>query len=213
MVYALKRALRSTPLIHVVRHSRRMYEWLDWYVRGKTGSAPHLVKRRIVREYARRFDTHILVETGTYFGEMIDATKHLFASIYSVELDETLCEKARKRFAKFHHISVICGDSGELLPDILSDIGEPAVFWLDAHYSGGVTAKADLDTPIVQELRSILSHPVVGHIILVDDARCFDGQSDYPTLEQVRELVAQYHPTWSFELCDDIIRIHGEQPN
>jgi hypothetical protein len=50
---------------------------------------------------------------------------------------------------------------------------EPALFWLDGHYSGVDTGKDELDTPVSAELEAILGSPVKGHVILIDDARCF----------------------------------------
>jgi len=47
--------------------------------------------------------------------------------------------------------------------------------------------------------------------LLVDDARCF-GQGDYPSIEGVREMVADRRPEWTMPVADDVIRIHGPAP-
>ena len=78
---------------------------------------------------------------------------------------------------------------------------------MDAHYSGGITAKGKLDTPILEELHQILNHHVAGHVILIDDARFFVGRGGYPTLEEIRDLVTLLRPRSMFEIRDDIIRI------
>ena len=47
-----------------------------------------------MREYGEKFGLKALVETGTYYGEMVAATKHYFDRIYSIELDAVLAEWA-----------------------------------------------------------------------------------------------------------------------
>ena len=42
-----------------------------WRLRGKPVRSPHLQKQRTVREYGEKFGLKILIETGTYYGEMI----------------------------------------------------------------------------------------------------------------------------------------------
>jgi len=120
-----------------------------------------------------------------------------------------LYERARKKFSKFDYISIVQGDSGEVLSVILADIKQPCLFWLDGHYSGGDTAKGRLETPILQELHCVLTHSIEGHVILIDDARLFTGQNNYPTVGEIQELVFKRHPDWRFEVKHDIIRIHG----
>ena len=61
----------------------------------------------------------------------------------------------------------------------------------------------------MQELHAILDHDVDGHVLLVDDARYFTGQGDYPSLEALRALVAKRRPRWTLEVADDVIRIHA----
>jgi hypothetical protein len=162
--------------------------------------------------YAARFSISTMVETGTYLGFMVSAVKRFFWQIYSIELDEDLYRRAKSKFVRFRHVHFLQGDSAQVLTGVLDRIHEPCLFWLDAHYSGGITAKGDLETPVVQELRQILSHSLVAqHVILIDDARNFVGANDYPTLQQVKNLVRTMCPYLVMTVNDDIIRIHRSE--
>jgi len=59
----------------------------------------------------------------------------------------------------------------------------------------------------MSELRNISRHPIKKHVILIDDARCFDGTYDYPTLVELEKIAGDYWPGSSFEVRDDIVRI------
>jgi hypothetical protein len=168
---------------------------------------PHAYKVLVVLEYARRFGTPALVETGTYLGEMVEGTRTLFQRVWSVELDDSLYRAAAERFRGLPHVSIGCGDSAEVLPRIVRDEPGPILFWLDGHWSGGITACGTLDTPIVAELETILDRPGEEDVILIDDAREF-GQGDYPPLETIASMISQRHEGWHFEVRDDIIRAH-----
>jgi hypothetical protein len=64
----------------------------------------------------------------------------------------------------------------------------------------------------MQEIECILSHPrVEDHVILVDDARCFTGQNDYPTLKTLECFVSHSCPDWVFEVKDDIFRTYSRR--
>jgi hypothetical protein len=174
---------------------------------------PHRVKRSTVLHYARKFRIETFVETGTFYGEMVDKMKSHFDHIYSIELGDTLYENAVRKFARYPHIRIIHGDSGEKLPEILKEIDSPCLFWLDAHDSGGDTAKAEVD-PIMKEIDCLLSHPFP-HVILIDDARgfavsgaCPKTLDEYPSQEGIKEYVCRRNPNLKFSVKDDIIRIH-----
>ena len=173
---------------------------------------PDSYKQNVVRQYAGRFSLRILVETGTYLGEMVDSVRNKFDYIASIELDNVLYQRAVLRFAKWSYIRLYHGDSASVLPAILRSVNQPCLFWLDGHCSGGVTAKGLKETPVVEELRAILAHPIEDHVVLVDDARCFRGVGDWPTLEVLRSLVRTARPSWVFEVQHDVIRIHRSRP-
>jgi hypothetical protein len=123
-------------------------------------------------------------------------------------LGQELYAEAQRVFAPFPHIHVLQGDSPKVLRDVLSRIEEPCLFWLDAHYSGKGTALADRETPVLGELDCIFSHAVKGHVILIDDARCFNGKNDYPPLAEIKAYVNERRPDQVCEVHNDIIRIY-----
>jgi hypothetical protein len=113
------------------------------YMKGKTfESPPHIIKALRVIQTAKNHGIGILVETGTYLGEMVRKTVNHFESIFTIELDENLAHKAMKRFQRYSKVQILHGDSSIILESILEQIQEPAIFWLDGHYSGGVPLKA-----------------------------------------------------------------------
>ena len=212
MLDSLKQVLKKTIPEDVIKFRRDLEARRSWERQGRPSPPPHIVKEQLIKDYVKTFRASILIETGTYFGDMVHAMRKLFARIVSFELDQKLAAQARDRFAGDNHIEIIQGDSGKLLHDYLTTINERCLFWLDGHYSGGITAKGSLETPIMNELTSILAHPVEGHVILIDDARCFTGENDYPTIEELQRFVKDKKPDWQFSVDTDVIRIHPAKP-
>lgn len=181
-------------------------ELADWITKGKPFPPPHIVKQNTITEYANQYGTAALVETGTYLGDMVEAQKNRFSKVYSIELSERLHQKAKKRFKGADNIILLQGDSGTKIAEVVAELKSPAVFWLDGHYSGGITAKADKECPVPEELHAIFSS-TLDHIILIDDARLFNGTQDYPTLEQIQNIIQQHKKNYTIENKDDIIRL------
>jgi len=170
---------------------------------------PHsYLKQKVVKKYAKRFSMDYLIETGTCGGDMLYATRKTFKKLYSIELAEIFYKLAKKRLSKYKHISLYHGDSVEVLPKILENIKKPCLFWLDAHYSGGYSAKGNLDTPIMQELRIIFDKSKFNHVFLIDDAKLFLGKNDYPTLKELKDFIISVRSDFTLMVKYDIIRIH-----
>src|SRR5204863_7391833 len=179
----------------------------EWERRGRPVPPPHVVKQRVLRGYAERYHLKIFVETGTDRGDMVEAMKPLFHRIYSIELSDTLFAAARRRFRRDSHIELLHGDSSQELGRIMERVDQPVLFWLDGHYSAGDTARGEKDTPICDELAEIFRAPDLGHVIIIDDARCFGSDPAYPTLPALREYVWSRRPHAGLVVEDDSIRI------
>lgn len=178
----------------------------DWQKNGCPDPPPHIVKQMTIRAYQKKYGHKIFVETGTYIGDMVEAQKASFGKIISIELGVDLYRKARNRFRNEENIVIIQGDSGKVLPKILVDINESVIFWLDGHYSAGKTAKGDKACPIFDELDAIFYSNKFSHIILIDDARCFNGESDFPTIDELTDYIGSKNKKYQIEIKHDIIR-------
>lgn len=184
----------------------RAWRRLAWYVPGLRAPAPARLKQRILQAHLRDFGVRTFVETGTYLGDTVAAMRSLVDHTISIELSPELAARAQDRFRNLPDVEIIEGDSGEVLPSILRRLDAPAFFWLDGHWSGGMTARGEKDTPIVDELEAILGADRP-HVVLVDDARCFGRDEGYPTLKELEALVRTRAPEYRFEVAADIIRI------
>src|ERR1035437_1901718 len=161
----------------------------NWYIQ-KFVILSYDEKRSILLSYKKKYGLEYFVETGTFFGDTVEFFRNKFKKVYSIELSEELALKCSKRFENISNVKIIQGDSGEILNDIIKEISYPILFWLDGHYSSEfyvgdeyiVTAKSNLNTPVEEELRTILASRK-DHIILIDDARLFNGTNDYPTIK------------------------------
>ena len=151
-------------------------------------------KRELIEYYRESFKPKVLLETGTLFGDTIEYFKNKFSCLISIELSEELAEKAVRRFEGDKHVKIVQGNSSVVLSSLLTDLESPVLFWLDGHYSSEFfykeelirTAKGEKDTPIEEELDIILRSSVAA-IILIDDARLFNGKNHYPTIKAIKK--------------------------
>ncbi len=191
----------SPALINLTR--RRVA--LQWRVRGRPLPPPHVVKQlAILRlQRSRRFRT--FVETGTFTGEMVEAMRPYFQRIVSIEMAPEIHQSAVRRFTGDPRVELLLGDSAVVLPRVLGQLYEPALFWLDGHFMGGDTARGQEDSPVRTELAALLSHRVRGHVLLIDDARLFNGVDGYPTIAELRVWIERERPGTRVQVVDDII--------
>jgi hypothetical protein len=204
-------AIAPTPIKnYYVKNIFTPKQYKSWVEAGKPIPVPHAAKQNVINEFRDQSNYSVLVETGTYLGDMVEAQRTNFGKIYSVELSEELHKKAVNRFKNHSHISILQGDSSKVLYDVVKDLKQPAIFWLDGHYSAGVTARGDKDCPVYEELGAIKSGENLPHIILIDDARCFVGENDYPTVEALTEYVKTNMQGYTLSIADDVIRLLPE---
>lgn len=179
---------------------------LDWQRLGAPIAVPHKLKQTAIQELAKQYGCTVLVETGTYRGDMMEAQKKHFEQLYSIELSKDFHAKAKQRFQNDTHINLLQGDSGSVLPKLAPKIDGIALFWLDGHYCGGKTALSAIECPIYAEMESVFKTGKK-HVMLIDDARLFVGEHDYPTIPELTAFVAKTNPDYQVEVKDDLIRV------
>lgn len=181
-------------------------------IRGKKHFAqtlplPHPRKMEIVKQFFVENNCKIFVETGTYLGETTESLLQLAEKLYTIELSQELWEKACEKFKNQNHVICLRGDSTQVLGEILQNLDSKPLFWLDGHYSAGITAKGEKETPINEELLEIYKSNIRDAVILIDDARCFGVEKDYPTLDDLRNNVESLWGGVEFKNENDIISI------
>ena len=166
-----------------------------------SGNRQDPYRQGLVKTYARRFGLKVFVETGTFLGDMVEAVRHDFEKVYSIELDPRLYRAAKFRFRRFPNVWILYGDSAEVLPKLMERVHVPCLFWLDAHFlSPRLGSK---QPPLERELQTISEHPVRGHVVLVDDARFLNDTAGFPAVETAHSLFPDSH----FFVKDDVLRI------
>lgn len=188
------------------------FSMIRWKIMGKPNPPPHIIKVNTIRNYARLYKINFLVETGTYWGDTIDAVIGDFRRIYSIELDEYLFKRAISQFKGYKQVKILNGDSSKILVSLLKKMKGPALFWLDAHYSGEGTARGEKYTPIEREVELILNSKVgKKSIILIDDARLFTGNNDYPEITSFKKYIHKNYIGKEIQVKNDIILINSSR--
>ncbi|HXC36380.1 MAG TPA: hypothetical protein VNV43_10930 [Candidatus Acidoferrales bacterium] len=170
-------------------------------------AAPFDSKASFIARKAREYGLDVIVETGTFRGEMLDRQLNNFRRLISIELNEELYQAARRRFEAYPQVQLLQGDSGVKLADAVKDLSEPALFWLDAHYSFGITAGRNTEAPIFKELSCLTGRRQGRDVILIDDARLFGFDFGYPSLRKLRQFIALRWPDYQMNVESDIICI------
>ena len=131
---ALRKLLQRTPFYGAYKSLGHYPDYWYWKLRGEPIRSPHLVKQRAVREYAALYGLRTLVETGTYYGEMVSAMRKRFYRIYSVEFDSALAHRAQKKFAPWPHVHILEGDSRRVVPELIVFIYVEGLLWIECWF-------------------------------------------------------------------------------
>jgi len=204
--HPIRSLLKQLPIYAGFKQLGHYPDYWWWKLRGEPRRIPHIIKQRTVIQYAQAYGLTTLVETGTYYGEMITALAPRFRRIYSIELDPRFARLAQDRFRKRSHVEIIRGDSQSVVPMLLQRLNERCLWWLDAGYYGW---GGDFGNPnrLGSELHAILADRIPDHVILMDDADGVNGQAGAPTLEELIASIKSAYPNRLVEVAHNILRI------
>lgn len=142
------------------------------------------------------FVSKYFIETGTHTGSGItQALAAGFQIVRSIEFSDVFALQAKEKFKDFNNVHISQGDSGDILYNLIADLNEPVVFWLDGH--NGVFDKNAQNTPILRELEQIKRHHVKKHTIIIDDMHCAGKHLfDFITQQSIIEKILEINPNY-----------------
>lgn len=145
----------------------------------------------------------IAVETGTCLGYSTRRLAELYERVHTVELSPALSRETQNNMSaeRYRNVTFHVGDSGELLRAVLRAIDEPALFYLDAHWSGDATTdwqasawkgygvstahlsfdrapSADAQVPLLRELITLVGLFPHRAIVYIDDFGQFGADGE-----------------------------------
>jgi hypothetical protein len=146
-------------------------------------------------------------EGGTYRGGTATQASRIFRSVHTVERSEAMFNVAKSSLAGIGNVTLLFGDSRQHLPEFVAQHPD-ALYWLDAHWSGGETYGEGDECPLMEELGIIFAGNTRS-AILVDDARLFAAppprphrREAWPTLLDIAHALPD---DWDMILREDVI--------
>lgn len=118
------------------------------------------------------------VETGTCVGASAEVAALCFEHVWTIELVDRDQRQAHANLDKYPNVTMLRGNSPEILPQVIAEAPQPILFWLDAHWSG-VGPQPAIECPLLEELR-IIGGLRGMDVVLIDDARMFISSPDPP---------------------------------
>jgi hypothetical protein len=160
------------------------------------------VRYSLLADYAKG---NIFIETGCQEGWTFYPAKQFeFTKMYGIELMPSFYDISVARFAGDDSISIIKGESPDVLRELCPTINEQVTFWLDAHASGpDIPGGKYGPCPLIQEIEAIALSPYKDHVIMIDDIRLFGTQEwDYIDRQTVIDLLLSINCNYKIVYAD-----------
>ncbi|HEY1922696.1 MAG TPA: hypothetical protein VGG44_08005 [Tepidisphaeraceae bacterium] len=175
------------------------------------GSVRMGVPTRLVLAIRQYFGANCFIETGTFQAATAAWAAGVFPAVVTIEASEQLHARAVANFGHLKNVRFLRGSSPAVLREITATLPQPAIFWLDAHWSGGATAGQEYECPALDEIRAI---NIRGEnaFILIDDARLFMSPpplphkaEQWPDIATVLAALREKNPSRYIVISEDVI--------
>ena len=167
--------------------------------------------KNLILHIQSEFNISTFVESGAYLGETATWAAEHFERVVTIEFSQQMHQKAQGKLNGQTNVELYFGDSQKILPEIISNISSPGIFWLDAHWSGSETYGENDECPLLAEIEVIrsMSEP---QFILIDDARLFlspppwpHSAAQWPTIKDVIDAIYINSPDYYVVVFRDVI--------
>ncbi len=176
-------------------------ETVWWMVGGYAPPAPFNVKVQTL--FRNALPNSDWIETGTYLAETTVALAKQFSKnqVLSIEPEPQIHSFVTQEFSNYKNIVFLHGSSENKFEEAILRLNQNLNFWLDGHYSGDVTFRGEIESPILYELEMIEKHLIrmANFCVFIDDFRLFGESSGYPPKIVIIEWANRLHLDWRIE--------------
>ena len=150
----------------------------------------------------------VFIETGTYQGDGVETALALgFQKIISIELFEELFIPVKEKFINNDKVTILNGDSGIILGDVIKNINEKITFWLDGHIFPNQEIILGVKAcPLIDELSHIANHSIKEHVIMIDDMSSLPKGGIYKTTDfsrkDIEKAISNINPNYQIYYFD-----------
>jgi hypothetical protein len=169
------------------------------------------VPTELVSQLATQFAVKNFVETGTYYGDTAIWASKNFENVLTIEYSKELYEHTRIKYQNIDNIIFLFGDSRSQLSELIASLDSPAIFWLDAHWSGGLTYGENDQCPLLEEI-NLINNSQFEHFILIDDARLFTSApqppqriDQWPDISEIVDALRSKYSDKYIVIIEDVI--------
>ena len=130
------------------------------------------------------------IETGTFQGDTTFAMEPYFQNLITIEVKEELHKSVVSKY-EGDKIKFIHGDSVEVFKYLFKYVHDKSIFFLDGHYSSGITGYNNKTVPLIDEIELINKNFKNEGIIIIDDVRLFGkmlGSEDWSEISKDKIL-------------------------
>jgi hypothetical protein len=165
----------------------------------------------LIKALVSSFGIKNFVETGTYLGQTAIEAQQYFSKVFTIEYSKEVYEKTKINLEKYDNIQSIWGDSRVELNQLIPQLNEPSLFWLDAHWSGGNTYGKNDECPLIEELK-IIQTLTIDTFVFVDDIRLFTSPpplphkaEQWPTFVNIIDELRKHNTDTYIVLIEDVL--------
>lgn len=189
------------------KQNRPIAAWIGylldlWKVARGIPINPHsLNKFHILNSARKRSGSRQFIEVGTFLGVTTARCAKVFEKVYTIEISESLYQKAKRFLASRKNVEIFLGDGREWTLKLLqrSDVKDVLIF-LDGHYSGGITGTAEVPEPALDELETLHDYRDKISAIVIDDFRTFGTQEGVPPKSTLLKTLEKLFPESDYEI-------------
>ena len=132
-------------------------------------------------EWVKQFNLTTFVETGCYKGSALEYAQSLGLKLFSCDINDDYVKDCKE---KFPESTILVGESTNCFKEMLPQIKEPTLFWLDAHlpqaYGRPWLFTDENHCPAFDELQIIkeLKNNYNKDVIIIDDTRNIEAKDN-----------------------------------